>query len=1059
MALADQIRLPTLNLIHRRPRLLDALDNYVEEQYRLITVYAPSGYGKSIILADFAQTTDLPVCWCSLVPANRDPTSFLSLLAYSITDRFHEIPPDQLNQVIERGETQDSIRCIADALGGVGEHILIIDDYHKAVSAGITFALNRLLELLPDTSTVIIAARGNMGLDTGQIIDLLISERATGLSEEELRFTDKEIQRVMRKRFGRRIDLESAKAIAAVTEGNIAQILLSGHMQTAQAGQMLISLRERLGDDRSMIYGYLADEVFGKQPLDLQKFMLQTAVLPDMTTELCNALLDISTAQTCLEALVHRDLFITQSGAGFKYHDLFAEFLRAKLAEDEAEHHQVTLKAAHLLANHARIEDAMNLFLSSTAWEEAARLLEQHWQSFYATGRGLTLEHWLAQIPELILEQYPQLLLSQGKLMSSLAGNPKKAMALLQKAEKQFHNQNDLIGVATAQVASATVLRLMGRATDCLMLASTALQQLETLQASDQMIADALLCRGNAHWTAGNIAEALVDLKRVLERYQSLNDLTGIGVCHQDIGTCLEKQGRPSAAIESYKQALSIWETLGNGNNLANTLNSLGVCAIMIGDYKEALSYFSKSLEIAHQIGVSRRLAFAQAGIGDAYLAGGAYQQALDAYVASNNYAVEAEVRALEVYNLVRQGECFFKLNNLLQAFQLVNQARDIAADHGLNFELGLTYALEARLYVAQGDYSASLSLFKQAHDCLVQNDKLEQAKVRLWWGYSLLLDMQTTAAFEQVQEAVKLTLGLGESMPGLISTLMDTKQLLIHFLHRAGTPPQTRQSIWTLLTQHWDRLSVSEPNLQLFIFGSPLLIIAGEQKHFTQRGGTNYTPEFLLYLVVASQQGGCQWTELCAALWPDESSTKASNRFHQHLKRLRNNILQGADYIIRQDDYYLINPHYLSWSDLLAFEALYRRASQLSATQALPLQLELIDLYQGELLAGFEVSEWGSAYRETCETRFLQTVKLASEQLLKTNQPQEARRVIDKGLSQDYFREDLHHNEFRAFAQLGLFQDLNDHYRELCTTFEREVGLPVDPVTAQLYEDLMMHR
>src|SRR6187401_3440286 len=133
MALEDRIRLPNLSLIHRRPRLLSLLERFVEESQRLITIYAPGGYGKSILLADFAQTTDLPVCWCSLEPADRDPTSFLTLLAYSITDRFHEIEPEGLRRLVAQGNSEDSVHRVAELLKKVGPHIIIIDDYHKAV--------------------------------------------------------------------------------------------------------------------------------------------------------------------------------------------------------------------------------------------------------------------------------------------------------------------------------------------------------------------------------------------------------------------------------------------------------------------------------------------------------------------------------------------------------------------------------------------------------------------------------------------------------------------------------------------------------------------------------------------------------------------------------------------------------------------------------------------------------------------------------------------------------------------------------------------------------------
>jgi LuxR family transcriptional regulator, maltose regulon positive regulatory protein len=275
---------------------------------------------------------------------DRDPTSFLTLLSYSITDRFHEIEAESLLRLVEQGNSQNSVHRVAELLRKVGPHIIIIDDYHKAVSAGMTVTLNRLLDQLPPTSTMIVAARGDMTLETSQIIDLLISERATGLADEDLRFTGEEVKLVMRKRFGRQIDSEQATNIAQATSGNIAQILLAGHIM--HVDQLIGRLMQGLGDDQAIIYDYLATEVFGKQPPELQQFMLYTAVLPEMTPESCNALLDINDAQNYLQELVRNDLFITQIGAAFRYHDLFAEFLRARLAKDEELHQQVSLKAS-----------------------------------------------------------------------------------------------------------------------------------------------------------------------------------------------------------------------------------------------------------------------------------------------------------------------------------------------------------------------------------------------------------------------------------------------------------------------------------------------------------------------------------------------------------------------------------------------------------------------------------------------------------------------------------------------------------------------------------------
>ncbi len=1057
MAIEDRIRLPALNLIHRRSRLLNKLTEFVETNKRLITIYAPGGYGKSILLADFAQTTDLPVCWCALEPTDRDPTAFLNLLAFSIVDRFHGIEPNDLLELVRRGDTQASVRRIAEVLSDVGPHLIIIDDYHKAVSAGMTLALNRLLQQLPEMSSVIVAARGDMHLETGPIIDLLIAERATGLSEEELRFTSAEIQRVMLKRFGRQIDLAQAEQIAQATDGNIAQILLTGHITHTE--RMIHHLSERLGDDREIIYRYLAEEVVDKQPPELRRFMLYTSILPDMTAELCNDLLEITEAQTYLEALIHNDLFIAQIGAGYRYHDLFAEFLRSKLAQNQTTYRQVVTKAAGLLAAQSRPEEAVNLYLSVQAWADAAALLETQGKFFYDTGRALTLNHWLSLISEQELAQHPRLLLLRGQILINDLAEPEAAKSYFQRAEEHFRQQDNLIAVAEAQVWQSHSLRRMGQLKEALALVNRAIEQLEAFGTHERLIAWAMRRRGGVRMRIGDVSGALVDLRRALELFEKLGDSYNVGQCHHEIGVSLEQQGNISGAEHHYREAFHIWETLGNSLDLVNALNSIAVCSFLRGNYDEALAWFNECLNLAFQIGATRYIAFAQAGIGDVYLSRKEYDQALKAYAVSTEFAHRAEVRWLEVYILVKEGECFFQQQNLSQALKLASQAKEMATQSGSESLRGVALSLQAKIFVRQGEYVASFDLFAEAISCLSENDRLEEAKARFWWGYSLLLDQRSSAAYDQLQEAIRLALDLGQIVHGLGLTILETHQLLLHFMHRADTPAGVRDSLRLLLGQSPERIEVFQPSLQIFALGVPNLIVAGERRQFSQRGKVRKLPEFLLYLTLEGKNTGCRWSEVSAALWPELDSTKASITFHQSLKRLRDVIFEIPDYIIVRDDYYQVNPEYLHWCDALAFDQLYERLATATSGEAVALQYELISLYRDEFLAGFELEEWGTLYRTRYEVRFLQVVSLAAEQLLRQNEAGEALTIIDKGLAQDYFREDLHRLALRAYAQLGLYDHLAAHQAELSQAFEREFGAPLEPATEKLYEQLLAKR
>jgi len=349
--------------------------------------------------------------------------------------------------------------------------------------------------------------------------------------------------------------------------------------------------------------------------------------------------------------------------------------------------------------------------------------------------------------------------------------------------------------------------------------------------------------------------------------------------------------------------------------------------------------------------------------------------------------------------------------------------------------------------------------MFAEAIACFSESDILEQAKSRLWWGYSLLLDSRPSAAFDQLQRAIKLTLAMGGLMPGLRATVAETWSLLSHFVYRADTPASIRNNISLFLAQTQSSLEISTPSFQVFTFGSPALVVAGRRKHFSQRGRLRRVPEFMSYLLIECQNEGCRWSEVSAVFWPDQARGKARVSFHQMVKRLRGSIFMSQDSIIIQDDYYRINERYLEWCDALAFERLFERAARATLDEILPLWLELIDLYQGEFLAGFELGEWGMARRASYEIKFLQVVELAGEQLLALGNPGDALTILNKGLETDYFGEYLHQNTLRAYAQLGLHDRLASHYAELCDAFERELAITPTPTTQTLYKQLMANK
>jgi DNA-binding SARP family transcriptional activator/tetratricopeptide (TPR) repeat protein len=826
----------------------------------------------------------LPVCWCSLEPVDRDPTSFLDLLVCSVINRFYNLTPGLLANPKEHHTGPCRIRHIAGLLAKIGPHVIIIDDFHKALSEELWQTLNRLLKQLPAGSTILVATRNEGTLPVDDLVDGLNSDRGVVLPADELRFTSEELQKLMQKRFGRVIGSADAEEIRRVTEGIIAQILLTGHAMQSELLLGRLQQRQRL----DTIYGYLTTEYLDRQPAELQRF---------------------------LEA-------------------------------------------------------------------------------------------------------------------------------------------GDKVGAAEVQLWKSASLRMERQADDSLASAIASLARSESWPADERTVAWARRNPGAAQLRASHRFTTISVFSRAIEQFEAAGDKYRVGKCHQYIGNCLAAEGNIGGARHHYTQACRIWRDLRNANELSTTLNSLGTSLIIIGNHKRALQYLGESRDIATEAGLPDQYARALAGLGDVYLARHSFKLAREAYVDSIRYAELANRPALKIYNLVKLGESYYQQQDLAKALTKANWARELAAEYGAAFETGLVCAVMAKIFTRQQEYETCFDLSEEAVTSFTGNDILEQTKARLWWAFALLTDHRTATAFEQLQKAIELTHTMGQSLTGLGQTITETRQLFDHFLHWPNTPSATRNNIRRLLERTRHRFTLTGPGLQVFTLGQPYLIIAGLRKPVTPPGGRRIWLELLAYLLIEGQDGGCRWDQVCASLWPELTPVKASVTFHQAMKRLRHKVFDGVDYILVQDDYYRVNPHYLQRCDALGFEELYARLATVSAAEVLNLIPELIALYNGQFLTGFELGEWGQNRRSSYEQRYLQLIRLASKQLLTAGEPLQALVISNRGLTRDYFREDLHRSILRAYTQLGFNDQLKAHYQALQTML-REAGTAPEPATAQLYRQL----
>src|SRR5512137_2040563 len=212
-------------VIHR-VRLID----YVHENLgrKLLLVTAPAGYGKTTLLADFANDTEFPVCWYTLDEGDRDPGTFLSYLIAALRQKFPQFG-ERSQPLADHGPASAhavAAALVADMVDAIPDYfVLVLDDWHLVgEEPPIIELLDQLLRYLPEHAHIIVAGRT---LLRGPLVRLAAQGAVAGLGPADLRFTASEVREVLAAKYGLTVSEEQAWRLAEEAEGWITAILLS----------------------------------------------------------------------------------------------------------------------------------------------------------------------------------------------------------------------------------------------------------------------------------------------------------------------------------------------------------------------------------------------------------------------------------------------------------------------------------------------------------------------------------------------------------------------------------------------------------------------------------------------------------------------------------------------------------------------------------------------------------------------------------------------------------------------------------------------------------------
>lgn len=379
-----------------RPDLVERLDEAVaEHQVRLVLVSAPAGSGKSTLLAAWlAAAPNRPIAWVQLEPADSDPARFWTSLAAAAGRVVPELPARVLPAVeATGGDAEVVVTRIVNSLDAATEALtLVIDDYHLISSEEVHAGLERLVELAPPRTTIVVATRVDPPLRLGR---LRVRQALIELRARDLRFDRDEAAQLLAP--SAELSDEQVGELCDRTEGWAAGLVLAGLSLRSTADRA--GFVERFQGTHQIVADYLADELLGGLGAVDRHRMLQTSILERLAGPLVDEVCDTADGAAWLAELAAGNQLIIgldATGTWFRYHHLLRDLLRLEAERSiAAELPDLHARAAAWCEAHGEVNEAIEHTLAAGDLVRAADLVAGHGTELLNAGQFATLLRYL----------------------------------------------------------------------------------------------------------------------------------------------------------------------------------------------------------------------------------------------------------------------------------------------------------------------------------------------------------------------------------------------------------------------------------------------------------------------------------------------------------------------------------------------------------------------------------------------------------------------------------------------------------------------------------------
>ncbi len=380
-----------------RQRLIRRLD---EARTPVVLLNAPSGYGKSVLLSQWAEQGSRPFTWLVLGEEHNDPAMLVASIIEAL-GQVEAVPADVTEALFAPESSVEGIvlprlfRALAERRRDL---VLVLDDLEQIESPESLAVVSAIGTHIKAGSQLALATRVEPALPIGR---LRAHHGLTELGRADLAMTKVESNELL-SGLGLELRPKQLDVMVRRTEGWPAALYLAG-LALGEDTDLDRAVRQFAGDDRFVV-DYIK-EVF-LVPISRRRleFLRRISVLDRFSGELCDyvlkrrgsaaALRDLSRSNALLTTLDRRDEW-------FRFHALFREMLRAELHRAEPrEEEGLHRRASQWWAEHGDWDRAIHHAIEGGAVDRAGELLWMGVPEYMTRGRNATVMSWLERLGE-----------------------------------------------------------------------------------------------------------------------------------------------------------------------------------------------------------------------------------------------------------------------------------------------------------------------------------------------------------------------------------------------------------------------------------------------------------------------------------------------------------------------------------------------------------------------------------------------------------------------------------------------------------------------------------